>query len=90
MFRYKKSINVGYDRQGYIYFVSRAYESLSQDRQRAIWDLCLRCGGENYQALFQFVTTDAGAEMICLQNNLSRSTLERAVRRYYKEFPGYL
>lgn len=90
MFRYKKSINVGYDRQGYIYFTSRAYGSLSPDRQQSIWNLCLCCGGENYKALFQFVTTGAGAETICLQNNLSRSTLERAVRRYYKEFPDYL
>lgn len=90
MFRFKKSINVGYDRQGYIYFISKAYSSLSPSRQKTIWNHCLRCGGENYKALFQFVTTGAGAETICLQNHLSRSTLERAVRKYYKEFPGYL
>ena len=38
-------------------------------------------------ALFEFVTTDAGAQAVCLRHHLSPSTLERAVRRYYEAFP---
>lgn len=87
MFRFKRSVPVSYDRQGYIYFKSRLYEELPQAEQQAIVNLCLECGGEYYQALFQFVTTDAGATSVCVQHHLSRSTLERVVRRYYEHFP---
>lgn len=87
MFRYKKSVPVSYDWQGYIYFASRLYDDLPPRAQREIVNLCLECGGEYCQALFQFVTTDAGAERVCMQHHLSRSTLERAVRRYYERFP---
>lgn len=87
MFRFKKSVPVSYDRQGYIYFASRLYKELPQKAQQAILNLCLECGGEYYQALFEFVTTDAGATNVCMQHHLSRSTLERAVRKYYERFP---
>lgn len=83
MFRYKKSVPVSYERQGYIYFVSRCYRDLPPGEQRRILNLCLEAGGEYYQALFDFVTTDAGAAAICLRHHISRSTLERVVRSYY-------
>ena len=60
MFRYKKSVPVSYERQGYIYFASRLYRELTEEQQRKLLNLCLQCGGEHYQALFEFVTTDAG------------------------------
>ena len=87
MFRFKRSVPVSYDRQGYIYFVSRLYEELPQKAQQAILNLCLECGGEYCQALFEFVTTDTGATNVCMRHHLSRSTLERAVRKYYERFP---
>lgn len=82
MFRYKKSIPVSYERQGYIYFSSLLYRELPEGAQRKILNLCLETGGEYYQALFEFVTTDAGAQAVCLRHHLSPSVLERAVRRY--------
>ena len=90
MFRYKKSVPVSYERQGYIYFASRLYRELTEEQQRKLLNLCLQCGGEHYQALFEFVTTDAGATAVCMKHFLSRSTLERAVRRYYESFPQNL
>ena len=33
---------------------------------------------------------DAGATAVCMKHFLSRSTLERAVRRYYESFPQNL
>ena len=86
MFRYKKSVPVSYERQGYIYFASRLYRELTEEQQHKLLNLCLQCGGEHYQALFEFVTTDAGATAVCMKHFLSRSTLERAVRRYYESF----
>lgn len=86
MFRFKRSIPVSYDRQGYIYFASRLFRNLPNKQREAIQDLCRECGGEYSAALLEFVTTDATATEICMKHNLSRSTLERAVRRYYMNF----
>lgn len=83
MFRYKTSIPVDYDRQGYIFFKSRLYTELPEREQQKVLNLCIKHGGEYYQALFDFVTTDVGAVAICMRYSLSRSTLERAVRKYY-------
>lgn len=86
MFRYKKSVPASYERQGYIYFKSLCYWELSEKERRGIVDLCRKAGGEYNRALFEFVTTNAGAENVCMRHHLSRSTLERIVRRYYTEF----
>lgn len=87
MFRYKKSVPVSYDRQGYIFFLSRLYDQMPEDKQRMILQLCNEAGGEHSKALFVFVTTDISATAVCARYFLSRSTLERAVRRYYINFP---
>lgn len=44
MFRYKKSIPVSYERQGYIYFSSLLYRELPEVAQRKILNLCLEAG----------------------------------------------
>lgn len=90
MFRYKRSIKASYERQGYIYFLSRSYEQLSRSRQEKIRVLCQTCGGEYSKALFEFVTTDEGAVAVCLRHHLSQSTLERVVKKYYESFPKKL
>lgn len=45
---------------------------------------------DRYQALFEFVTTDATATAVCMKHCLSKSTLHRMVRRYYEDFPKKL
>lgn len=88
IFRVKRSVRVSYIDQGYIYFLSRRYSWLTRRRQEAISKLCVTAGGRDYaKALFDFVTTDAGATEVCQRHHLSRSTLERIVRRYYELFP---
>lgn len=88
MFRIKKSVPVDAVGQGYIYFTSRMYARLPPERQKRIRDCCAAAaGGDYYQALFEFVTSDTGASEICLRHHLSRSTLERIVRKYYTKFP---
>ena len=86
MFRFKQSIPVDYNQQGYIYFSSKLYTMLGQETQERILALCTKAGGEYYQAIFEFVTTDASATAICAKHFLSQSTLERIVRRYYTLF----
>ena len=67
-------------------FTSRRYKELSKEEQEKIRQLCGTAGGEHQEALFEFVTTDASAAMICAKYFISESTLERAVRRYYIAF----
>lgn len=90
MFRYKKSIPLPYARQGYIYFTSRGYLALAPEQQAAIRRLCREVGGPHGRALFEFVTTDATATVVCMKHYISESTLHRMVRRYYMEFPDSL
>lgn len=90
MFRYKKSVDADYDRQGYIYFTSKNYQNLSAWQQRRLLDLCHEAGGEYHAAVFEFVTTDIGETAVCMRHHISASTLKRAVRRYYEQFPRRL
>ena len=87
MFRYKKSIPLSYERQGYIYFTSRKYKELTARQQARIDEVCRRAGGDYAEALKEFVTTDRGEVSICMRHYLSKTTLGRCVKRYYLEFP---
>ena len=86
VFRFKKSIPADYDLQGYIYFTSRQFQRLPPGRQKKIRQLCREAAGSYAPALFEFVTTDAGAAEICGKHYLSSSALERMVKRYYALF----
>lgn len=90
MFRYKKSIPVPYDRQGYIYFQSRLFRDLSKTDQDRIIRLCKESAGQYWRALLEFVTTSADATYIEQKHHLSRATLYRCVHRYYVRFPTKL
>lgn len=86
MFRYKPGVNASYDQQGYIYFVSKLYKQLPEQERQKIRLLCRETGGAYSGALLEYVTEGAGAEAVCLKHYISRSTLNRAVRRYYEGF----
>ena len=86
-FRFKQGIKVSEARQRYIFSVSRMYKELSAEDKKKIKDLCVKAGGEYSEALFEFVTTDAGSTAITMRHYLSRSTLCRIVKKYYENFP---
>lgn len=86
VFRFKKGINVEYDLQGYIYFTSRRFGRLPAAQQKRIRGLIREAAPGYEAALLEFVTTDSGATAVCMKHNLSASTLERMVRRYYERF----
>ena len=59
MFREWKGARVSYNRQGYIFFISRNYRELSPEKRAVIDALCLKIGGKDYAAaLMEFMTTD--------------------------------
>ena len=92
MFRYKSGIPLSYNRQGYIYFASLQYRSLSHGDQRKIDELCLEVAGRDSYALAlkEYVTTNTRGEIIEAKYNVSKSTLHRLVRDYYCRFPKKL
>lgn len=90
MFRFKRSIPVSYDQQGFIYFTSKRYRELTPAERKRIRLLAAKTGGEHRDALLEYVTTDTDAATVCARHFLSESTLERAARRYYIAFAQQL
>ena len=90
MFRPKTSLPLSYERQGYIYFISKNYKALPPEKRQRIVELCYEAGGEYHKALFAYVTTDDSVTKICLQHHIDDNTLHRAVNRYYMNFPKVL
>lgn len=91
MFRYKRGIDVSYEKQGYIHFCCRRFPELSAERQEAIWRLCRAAGGEHAEALFEFVTTQDTATAICQRHFIaSRTSLYRVVKKFYESWPDNL
>ena len=83
MFRFHKSVPVPYDRQGYIYFSAKRYKFLPEREKEKIRAVCQEAGGEYGKALLEYMTTDAEPAAVCRRHYISRSTLDRMVRRYY-------
>lgn len=90
MYKYIKRRRGSYNRQGYIYFVSKNYDFLPSDKRVVIKELCRYCGGHYERALFEFVTMDKSAVSICMKHNISSATLYRMTNKYYKLFPESL
>ncbi len=89
-FHYKRSLQISYFRQGYIYFTSQLYRYWPKERRREIRKICRESAGQYWQAVLEFVTTDAGATKIALKHHLSERTLYRMVSKYYQLFNQYL
>ena len=87
MFRFKESIPLSYERQGYIYFKSLLYRELPKSEQARIRQLCRKAAGANADALLEFVTGRVSATSVCMRHYIaSNTTLYRALRRYYMLF----
>lgn len=79
----KRSIPVGYEMQGYIYFYSKRYRFLPEREKRVIERIAQAAGGEYAAAVLEFVTTDHGKVQVEMHHHMSERTLERYVREYY-------
>lgn len=87
-FRYKPSIPVSYERQGYIYFKSIRYLDLPKREKIRIRQLCTEVCRYNRDALFEHVTTGKSVKDVCAKYHIaSPTTLYRALRLYYQNFP---
>lgn len=88
MFRYKPSIPVPYERQGYIYFRSLTYPNMTDREKQRIQGLCVVSAGPYENALLDHVTKGESVKYVCQKHYISSTTiLYRAIRRYYELFP---
>lgn len=85
-FRYRQGMGVPYDRQGLVYFSSRAYKHKSERGREKIEKLCRVCAGEHWCALLEYVTTGESAAAVCRRHFLAERTLARAVKEYYRRY----
>lgn len=84
-FRYEPSRGLSYEAQGRIWFTCKAYKLLPASTQRAIMDACVRAGGQNAAALFEYMTTKRSITEIMLRHCIaSETTMRRMVREFYR------
>jgi hypothetical protein len=86
-FKYKKGIPLPYDRQGYVYFVSKNYRFLPPKRRQRIDRLIEEIGRSYADALRAFVIRGETSSAIESEYYCSSSQLYRLVREYYLRFP---
>ena len=85
MFKKKRGIKIPYNKQGLIYFICLDYKNQPPKIQNKIKSLCHTVGGEEYeQALFEFVTTEAGAIKISLKHYTSETSLYQMRKKFYE------
>ena len=84
-FKKKSGIDLSYEAQGLIHFVSVNYKYMDNKVQELIKQACRAAGGEYYEALFELVTTRKTVTAIALKYSMSRETLYRCQRRYFTQ-----
>jgi hypothetical protein len=83
-FKFFHGIPLGYNTQGLIYFICHNYKAMPGRTQRLVLDLCRACGGDNAEALFEFLTTDRPLPVIMQKYYIaSQTTIYRAVNKFY-------
>ena len=83
MFKKLRGINVSYERQGFIRFTCLTYNDQSQEIRDKILNLCIDISGEEYQALFELMTTQKSAIAISKKHFVSERTLYRRRAKFY-------
>ena len=86
MFKKMRGCKLSYKQQGLVRFVCLNYYDLPHDIQHKINDLCLKCGGKYYKALFRVLTTDISIRYIAIEECISETQLYRLRLRFYNEF----
>ena len=86
-FKYKKGMGLSYERQGYIYFMCRNWNKLT-DEQREKIKFCADNDAAPYgDAVLYHVTTGASLTETTAKYFLGINTLYRALEKFYKRFP---
>ena len=83
MFKKRRGIKVPYNKQGLIYFTCLDINNQPEEMQRKILRLCIEVAGEDYQALYEAMTSDElNITGIALKHYIS----EKKIYNYRKAF----
>lgn len=83
-FKYMRAVrNKSYAQQGAIYFTCVNYRTQPERVQRRIETICRKAAGEYWEALLEYLTTDADWIWVCDHYHISRSTLDRVKIKFY-------
>lgn len=89
-FRISKSLTragISPERQGLIFFVCLNIKDLDKHTQEKILNICLEVGGEDYQALYRFLTDSCVNHVyICNEYYISKSRLFKLKKEFYLKF----
>lgn len=87
MFKKRRGIHLPYNVQGLIYFTCVNIKRQPQEVQACVWNLCALVGGEDADALYEFLTDDRmSAEAVCMKYYISGKKLYRMRKKFYEEF----
>lgn len=81
-----KRFGLSEERQSLIYWTCIDYKNQSEPMKHKILDMCLRHGGQYYQALFEAVTTRKSIRSIAMHGFIDESGLSRKVKRFYNDW----
>lgn len=87
MFKRFRSIRVPYKKQGLIYFLCVNIKEMSRETQDAVLSLCLELGGEDYKALYEFITNESrNAYGVAQKYFVNEKKLYRLRKEFYEEW----
>jgi len=86
MFRSKRGINLTHDKQGLIYFICLDYKEQPYKVQTKILNLCLEIAAEDYQALFDVLTTHKSIIEISLEYFIAEKKIYNLRKQFYEKW----
>lgn len=87
MFKKFRSIRVPYKKQGLIYFLCVNIKEMPAEMQDAVLSLCTELGGEDYKALYEFITNEGrNACGVSQKYFVNEKRLYRLRKEFYEEW----
>lgn len=87
MFKKKRSINLSYARQGFIFFSCLTYRMQPIAVQKRIENLCVEVAGEDFRALFALLTCEyKTAERVAADYFIPMRRLSDYRKRFFEEY----
>lgn len=86
MFKKMRGCRLSYKQQGLVRFICLNYDMMPEDIRHRIDDLCLKCGGEYYKALYRVLCTNVSIRTISIEESISERSLYRMRLDFYNNF----
>lgn len=87
LFKKIRSVRRPYKEQGLICFVCLNVKKLPEEVQRKILNLCIEVAGEDYKALYDFLTDDSlNAVGVCRKHLIDEKKLYKLRKEFYEKW----